>query len=144
MFQAKWMLCAAVLSAAIGCNKSPGEPAGKVTQADVNRDVAQADKTTAAYVAQTKEEYQTQLEARLAAVDAEMAALREKSRDLKDEAKADWERTLPQLQAKRDSVHDKLAEVRQSSGEAWKDIKKGAQSAWDEMDAAFRDASKRF
>jgi hypothetical protein len=144
MIQAKWMLPVAVLLAVVGCDKAPGEPTGKVTAADVKRDVAQADKTTAAYAAQTKEEYQLQLETRLKVVDAEMAALREKNRNLKDEAKADWDRTLPQLQAKRDSAHDKLAEVRRSSGEAWKDIKKGAQSAWDEMDGAFRDAAKRF
>ena len=38
----------------------------------------------------------------------------------------------------------KLAEVGHSSAEAWRDIQKGAQSAWDELDKAVHDASSEF
>jgi hypothetical protein len=34
--------------------------------------------------------------------------------------------------------------VGHSSAEAWKDVQKGAASAWDELDKAFRDASKEY
>jgi hypothetical protein len=130
---------------AIGCEKSqPALAPGKVTSEDVRRDAAQADKTAAAYADQTKEEYQQQLDARLKDLDAQIVTLREKGRDLKGQAKSDWERALPELQAKRDSAHAKLAEVRASSAEAWKDVKKGAQSAWNDLDGAFRDASRHF
>lgn len=139
MISTKWILSSAVLLAAIGCDKSPGVQTRNVTPAEV----AQADKTLA-HAAQTKSEYESQFEQRLVTIDAEMAVLREKNRNLKGAAKADWERTFPQLQAKRDAAYAKLTEVSQSSGEAWKDIKNGAQAAWDEMDDAFRDATKRF
>lgn len=51
---------------------------------------------------------------------------------------------LPNLETKRDAARAKLAEIGASSAEAWKDVQKGAQSAWDELDQAFRDASQEF
>ena len=145
MTQLKWVLVLAGLPMTFGCE--PDRPKGladKVTPADVRRDVGEADKTTATYVEQTKHEYQQQLETRLKELDAEIARLRDKGRELTGDAKAEWERALPELQAKRDSAHAKLAEVRQSSAEAWLEVKKGAQSAWDDLDRAFHDASKKF
>ena len=38
----------------------------------------------------------------------------------------------------------KSAEIGDSSAEAWKDVRKGAQSAYDDLDKAFRDASREF
>lgn len=43
-----------------------------------------------------------------------------------------------------DQTPEKVTEVGHSTGEAWKDVRKGAQSAWDEVDKAFRDAAKEF
>ena len=51
---------------------------------------------------------------------------------------------MAELETKRDAAHAKLAEVGHSSAEAWKDVQKGAQSAWDELDKAFHDASREF
>ena len=77
-------------------------------------------------------------------LDAEIAKLREKGSDLKDEAKANWDQKMAELETKREAARAKLAEVSHSSAEAWKDVQKGAQSAWDELDKAFRDASQEF
>ena len=63
---------------------------------------------------------------------------------MKDDAKANWDRKMVELQTKREAARAKLAEVGRASAEAWKDIQKGAQSAWDELDKAFRDASREF
>ena len=51
---------------------------------------------------------------------------------------------MADLETKREAAHAKLAEVGHSSAEAWKDVRDGAQSAWDELDKAYRDASKEF
>ena len=48
------------------------------------------------------------------------------------------------LQTKQDAARVKLVEVGHSTAEAWKDIQKGAQSAWDDLDKAFREASREF
>jgi len=139
------MLMLVGLLAAIGCERKPADRApGKVTSEDVRRDAGRAVETTAKYAQQTKEEFQKKLETRLNELDAEIAKLREKGGDRKDEAKAKWDQKMTDLETKRDAARAKLAEVRDSSAEAWKDVRKGAQSAWDELDEAFRDASKEF
>ena len=145
MSRCVWMLVLAVLFAAIGCERKPADRTpGKVTSEDVRRDAGQAVKTAGEFSQQTKEEFQKKLEARLKELDAEIAKLREKGRDLKDKAKPNWDQKMADLERKRDAARAKLAEVGQSSAEAWKDVRKGAQSAWDELDKAFRDASREF
>jgi TolA-binding protein len=139
------MLMLAGVVTASGCERKPADqPPGKVTSEDVRRDAGQAAETAAEYSRQTKEEFQKKLEARLKELDGEIAKLSEKGRDLKDQAKADWDRKIADLETKRDAARAKLAEVRDASAEAWKDVQKGAQSAWDELDKAFRDASREF
>src|SRR5690242_268576 len=106
MSRLKWAVMLAGLPVAFGCEPDrPKGPTDKVMPADVRRDVGQADKTTATYVEQTKHEYQQQLETRLKELEAEIAKLQEKGRELTGDAKAEWERALPELQAKRDAAH---------------------------------------
>ncbi len=131
--------------AVMGCEqRSADQTPGKVTSEDVRRDAGEAAKTAADYSQQTKDEFQKRLDARLKELDAEIAQLREKGSDLKDDAKVNWDRKMADLETKRDAARTKLAEVGHSSAEAWKDVQKGAQSAWDELDKAFRDASREF
>jgi TolA-binding protein len=145
MVRSVWILMLAVLFAALGCERNPADRThGKVTSEDVRRDAGQAVETAAEYSQQTKEEFQKKLEAQLTELDAKIAKLREKGRDLKDEAKVKWDRKMTDLEKKREAARAKLAEVGHSSAEAWKDVRKGAQSAWDELDKSFRDASREF
>ena len=100
-----WVLMLAGLFAAIGCEQKPADRTpGKVTSEDVRRDAGQAVETAAEYSQQTKEEFQKDLEAQLNELDAKIAKLREKGRDLKDEAKANWDRKMADLETKRDAV----------------------------------------
>ena len=145
-----WMLMLGALLTSSGCEQKPANPMpgkvapGKVTPEDVRRDAGQAVNTAAEYSQQAKEEFQKKLEAQLNELDAKIAQLREKGRDLKGEAKANWDRKLAALEDKRTAARAKLAEVGHSSAEAWKDVQKGARSAWDELDKAFHDASREF
>ena len=100
--------------------------------------------TAADYSQQTKEEFQKKLEAQLQGLDAEIAKLREKGGKLKDEAKTNWDQKMADLETKRDAARTKLAEVGSASAEAWKDFQKGAQSAWDELEKASKEASREF
>ena len=140
-----WMLMLAGLFAALGCEQKPADRTPeKVTSEDVRRDAGQAAKTAEEFSQQTKEEFQKKLETQLNELDAKIVKLREKGRDLKDKAKANWDQKLADLETKRKAASAKLAEVDGSSAEAWKDVQKGAQSAWDELDKAFREASREF
>jgi len=130
---------------ALGCERKPAnQTPGKVTSEDVRRDAGQAVDTAAEYSQQAKDEFQKKLDAQLTELDGQIAKLREKSVDLKDEAKVNWDKTMADLEIKRDAVRAKMTEAGQSSGEAWKDVQKGAQAAWDDLDKAFRDASEKF
>ncbi len=84
------------------------------------------------------------LEARLDELDGEIVKLREKCRNLKDQAKAEWDRKIADLETMRDAARAKLAAVLDARAEAWKDIHQGTPSAWDEWDKAFRDASREY
>ena len=140
-----WLLMLVGLFAALGCERKPADQKpGNVTSEDVSRDASKALDTAVEYSQQAKEEFQKKLETQLNELDAKIAKLREKGRDLKDNAKAGWDRKMADLEAKREATHAKLAEVGHSSAEAWKDVRKGAESAWDELDKAFRDASREF
>ncbi|MDZ4817392.1 MAG: hypothetical protein SGJ20_00300 [Planctomycetota bacterium] len=145
MYRFVWMLTLVGLLTASGCERKPpdGVP-GKVTSEDVRRDASQAAETAAEYSRQTKDEFQNKLENRLKELDAEITTLREKGRELKDQAKVDWDRKMAAVESKRDAARGKLAEVRDSSAAAWKDVQKGAQSAWDDLDKAFHEASREF
>ena len=140
-----WMLLLAGLIAFSGCDQKPADQKpGKVTPEDVRRDAGQAVNTATEYSQQAKEEFQKKLEVQLNELDAKIAKFREKGRDLKDESKVNWDRKMADLEKKREAARVKLDEVGRSSAEAWKDVQKGATSAWDELDKAFRDASKDF
>jgi hypothetical protein len=145
MVRGFYVMMLAGLVAVMGCEQKAADPTPKkVSSEDVRRDAGQAAETAAAYSWQTKEEFQKKLESRLKELDAEIAKLREKGHDRKDEAKARWDQKMKELEAKRDAARAKLAEVRDASAEAWKDLQKGAHSAWDELDKAFRDAAREF
>ena len=145
MFRLVSISMLAGLIAASGCERTPADRTSeKVTSEDVRRDAGQAVNTTIEFSQQAKEDFQKNLDSQLKTMDAEIAKLREKSRDLKDDAKANWDRKLADLEAKRDVARAKLAEVGQSSAEAWKDVQQGAQSAWAELDQAIQDASREF
>jgi hypothetical protein len=143
----RW-ICALMLIgliAAPGCERKPTDQTpGKVTSQDVRRDAGQAVQTATEYSQQTKEEFQKDLNTRLNELDAKIAKLREQGRDLKDEAKVNWDRKMAELETKRKAVNIKLDEIARSSAEAWKDVQKGAQSAWDDLDKAFHDAANDF
>jgi len=138
------MTCVGIV-AVFGCDRQPvSAPPGKVTSEDVRRDAGHALDTAAQYSEQAKEEFQKKLEVRLQELDVEIAKLREQGSDLKDDAKVRWDRKLAELETKREAASAKLAEVADSTAMAWKDVQKGAQAAWDDLEQAFREASSEF
>jgi TolA-binding protein len=142
------VLCVVMLAgsvAAMGCGQDSANPTPeKVSPEDARRDTGQAAKTATVDTQQTKEQFQKKLQTQLDELDAEIARLHQKGRDLTDEAKASWDRKMADLEPKREAARAKLDEVRHSSAEAWKDVRNGAQSAWEDLEKAFRDASHEF
>ena len=140
-----WMLILPGLLTASGCEQKPVEQTpGTVTSDDVRREAGQAIHSAAESSQQAKGEFQKVLQARLQELDSEIEKLREKGRDLTDDARANGDRKMTELETKREAAHAKLDEIASSSAEAWKDARKGAQSAWDELEQAFHEAAREF
>ena len=101
------MLMLAGLLAASGCEQKPADRTpSKVTSGEVRHDSGHATETAGDYSRQTKEEFQKNLDIRLKEMDAEIAKLREKGRDLKDKAK--WDQKMTELEAKAVAARAKL------------------------------------
>lgn len=145
MLRSSGLLSAAVLVSCAGCAEPPVEhTVRKVTAEDVRRDTEKAADTATKAATQAKEECEMRLKSSLADMDAEIAKLREKGLALKDEAKTRWNEKMADLKAKQEAARKKVDELGTSTGEAWGRVEKGAQSAWDDLQKAFTEASKEF
>ncbi|MFZ4638139.1 MAG: hypothetical protein ACOYMC_12065 [Pirellulales bacterium] len=145
MLRSSLLLGAAVLVSVTGCAESPVEhTVRKVTADDVRRDTEKAADTATKAATQAKEELERRLNSGLADMDSAIAKLHEKGHALKDEAKARWNEKMADLKAKQEAARKKVDELGTSTGEAWGRLEKGAQSAWDDLQKAFKDASKEF
>jgi TolA-binding protein len=129
-----------------GCDQNAADPTqtAKPTSEEVRRDIGKAADSVAEYSEQTKQDYQRSLDTRIKEMEVEIEKLRLKGDALKDQAKDGWNQRIAELEIKRDAAIAQLAEVGRSSAEAWKDVQKGAQSAWAELDKAFHEASSEF
>jgi ElaB/YqjD/DUF883 family membrane-anchored ribosome-binding protein len=89
-------------------------------------------------------EYEKKLQAQLDEFGAEIARL--KARADKTEADAEpWHhKQVEVLQEKHKLANKKLGELRESSDDAWEDLKEGISSAWDSVSVALKSAAKRF
>ena len=145
MMRGLCLILLGVFATVAGCEQSSSAPkSGKVTSEGVRDSAVKAGATAVEFAQQTREEFLTKLEARIGELDAEVVKLREKGHELKDEAKEKWNQKLADFEAKQDAAQAKLMEVKESSGEAWKDLQQGARAAWDDMDRAFHEASQEF
>jgi hypothetical protein len=143
MRRSSWLFSAVVLASYAGCAEPPVEhTVRKVTAEDVRRDTEKAADTATKAAAQAKEDFEKRLRSSLMDMDADIAKLHEKGLVLKDEAKARWNEKMADLQAKQEAARKQLDELGKSTGEAWGRLEKGAQSAWDDLQMAFQEASK--
>jgi len=77
------------------------------------------------------------LEDQIAELGAQIADL---IRRLETAAEKEAEALRPKLKLAQERLH----ELRQTSGEAWKDLKPGIEKAWDELQKSFNQAASRF
>ena len=56
--------------------------------------------------------------------------------------RGDFDDAMKALGAKRRRFVEKLAGLRDASGDAWKDLRRGVDNSWDELEDAYRDLRK--
>jgi len=92
----------------------------------------------------SKEAYLEKFKAKLDEWNAEIDKLKAKAAQAKAEAKIELEKRVGDLETRRQEVENKIHQVRQASGEAWENLKGGAQKAWDNLDQAVKSAKEKF
>jgi lipid II:glycine glycyltransferase (peptidoglycan interpeptide bridge formation enzyme) len=91
-----------------------------------------------------RDEYVEKLKQQLDQWNAEMANWEAKTRAAQSGIRADYEKQLAAYRGKRDRAIEELGKVQSASGEAWKELARGADEAWARMSEAFEKASSLF
>jgi chromosome segregation ATPase len=92
----------------------------------------------------SREEYVQKMKAQLDQWNAEVAKWEEKTRSAQAEMKAEYEKQLETVRSRRDEAMYQMHQLQVASGEAWKDMMKGAEAAWKSMGEAFLKARSHF
>lgn len=91
-----------------------------------------------------KKGYERLLEAEIKRMEAEFEVLVAKAEKAKAEAKLEQHRQIEELKKKMEFAREKLQEVTHSAGDAWKEVKAGAEAAVAELSSAFKRAMDKF
>lgn len=91
-----------------------------------------------------KDLYREKFEAILKEVKAQIDLLEAKADQVKAESKIEFKQQIQSLRQKRDSLSQKVDQFKQSSGEAWQDLKAGLESASKDLKGALGKAMEHF
>ena len=91
-----------------------------------------------------KEAYLSKREAELKEWDAEIMKLQAKAEQAKAQVQIVYYEQIEALRVQQTTVRDKLAEMRQATGEAWESVKVGFDSAWTELKSGLASAAAKF
>ena len=91
-----------------------------------------------------KSAYQEKIEAQLKEFAAKIDILAAKAEKARAEAKVKYYEQIEGLRAKQESVRQKLQRLKEPGAEAWRDLKKGIDSALADLRVAVQSAVSRF
>jgi len=117
----------------VGCAREP-----------VGHTVRKVPAETNAESQQTRSEFEGMLKASLEKLEEEVRELRMKAERLEQSAQAKWTEKIAELEAKQRAAREKLDEVAESTGEAWKSLRDGVRNAREEFEKAVRKARSEF
>jgi septal ring factor EnvC (AmiA/AmiB activator) len=95
-------------------------------------------------MSEKRDAYVQKMKAKLDEWNADIAKLEAKARQKEADARADVERRIEKLKAKRKTVEDDLDQLLRSGEYAWEDLKAGIDSAADALGEALRSARSHF
>lgn len=93
---------------------------------------------------QSKELYQKKMEAKLDEWNARLDEMKAKAQQADAEARIEIMDQVEALRQNRDSFREKLEALKETGGDAWKDIQVGLDNAYSEMKTSLERAMARF
>ncbi len=128
-----------------GCGKEASPPVKpEVTAKEAAQEVKEAASTAAQYVRQEKDEFVMSAEKSMDELKANLAELTNKAQAASGDTKAKLEQQIKTLEGKWDAAQVKLGEIKNASGEAWKEMQQGVSEAIADLKRAYDDAGKEF
>jgi lipid II:glycine glycyltransferase (peptidoglycan interpeptide bridge formation enzyme) len=91
-----------------------------------------------------RDEYLEKLKAQLDEWNEEIARWEARTKNAQAEVRADYERQLAAFRHQRDQAMERMRLVQAASGDAWVDLVRGADDAWNKMHEAFEKARSHF
>ena len=92
----------------------------------------------------SRDEYVAKLKAQIEHWNAEMAKWQAKSRETGEKMQAQYREQLQKFEARRDEALAEMRRLQGASGEAWKDMMRGAENAMKSWQEAFDAARRKF
>lgn len=92
----------------------------------------------------TRDEYLAKLKARLDHWNREIAKWEQTAKSAQASVEAEYQEQMEVFRSRRDEGLHKLHQIQAASGEAWSDLKGGADEAWKQMNAAYKKARSHF
>lgn len=140
---------------ATGCgDKEPvqtesGESADKtaaeaVTPEDVRRETSEAVGAAVTLADQTRVEYINRVQSEIDEFDHRLETLRKKSEAFGVQARETWNDRIAQMAKKQEALQDRLKNVADSSGDAWRELAQGMARSRKEMTEAVQEAEAEF
>ncbi|MGQ0506515.1 MAG: hypothetical protein ACT4TC_14475 [Myxococcaceae bacterium] len=117
--------------------------AADTTAKDLKREAGEALDTTARYVGEQKDAFESRMKARLDQLNAEIAQLKEKAKNGTDDVKRKAQAEVDALEPKKRAVENKLSELKSSGAGAWQKLKAGIEGAVDELERGIEHARKK-
>lgn len=91
-----------------------------------------------------RDEYVAKLKAQLDQWNTEVTKWEDKTTDAQADMREQAEKQLETFRRQRDQAVQQMHKVQDASGDAWKDLVRGAEDAWTKMREAFERASSHF
>ena len=91
-----------------------------------------------------KEEYQKELQEQLDEWGKEIDKLKVVAGKAKAGLQGEYYKEVEDLRCKQLAAQQKLHEMKESSGDAWEDLKVGVEGAWDSLSEGVKKAASRF
>lgn len=92
----------------------------------------------------SRDEYVEKLKAKLDDWNADLARWEIKAKATQTDARAEYERRIDALRQQRDGAVDHLKRIQSSAGDAWVELARGADEAWEKIREAFEKARSHF
>jgi len=92
---------------------------------------------------ENKREYIDKIDARLKELDGEISKLEKIADKAVEEMKAEYHKQIEDLFLKKAKVQDQVDKLQKASGNAWEDMKAGAELSWEVFQDSVENVKKR-